>query len=114
MKILAAIAWLTTACSAAVLAQADHVAELVGTPYAEFGAIGILGGVVFVLLQFVLPAKDKQIAAMAKMFATTLKETNDRYNGWEHARHEDSVELHKVLRELTNNCAAARAKERKE
>jgi len=90
--------------------------------YLQYGALGILGFTI-VGLFFVIDRQQKantaatiatqQVASeLAKNHREALKDTTDRWDGWERTRHDDSEKLHTTLMQLSSTCAARRNAER--
>jgi hypothetical protein len=68
--------------------------------WAQLGGVGIIGAVAVYLV--------KELAAQRKEGAEERIKQAERFDGWEHARHEDSRQLNETLTQLRENCVAAR------
>lgn len=85
----------------ALLGQTGPLSEGIPGIIASGSALAVLCWVVWYLLAKYIPKKDEA-------FRQTLKEINDRHDGWEVTRHEDSRKLDSSLRMLVENCGVNR------
>ncbi len=102
MRLIAITCMLAVGPSLAVVAQAEAPWSLIG----EGVAITVLAWAVYFLL-------SKHLPAQSKAFTTTLDKMAERHDGWEKARHDDSVALNETLQHLRENCATVNAGKRR-
>lgn len=71
-------------------------------PWAQLGAVGVMGVAFIYLLTVALPKLQAN-------FTDTLDRMTERHDKWEVQRHTDSERFHDAIRALTENCARANA-----
>jgi len=72
-------------------------------PWAQLGAVGVLGWVAAVLVGELRAAKQREEHAAA------LENLMTRWDTWEQTRHDDAVAMQETLRQMVATCAAARS-----
>lgn len=96
--------------ASALYCVADVVSDLAPQigPWAQLGAVGILGWVASALLGELRAARADS-AKQREEQAANLERMLGRWDAWEDRRHEDAAALQDTLRKITANCAASAA-----
>ncbi len=76
-------------------------------PYAQLGAVGVLGWIAVKLLGELRESRADSAKQRAE-HAAALDLICTRFDGWEKIRHEDSIANQATMLEMTKTCADAR------
>lgn len=89
-----------------ILAQASQpiLGEL--GPWAQLGAVGVLGWIAVMLVKELRESRVDSAKQRAE-HAATLDNICGRFDGWEQIRHSDAEANRETLRQITAQCARA-------
>jgi hypothetical protein len=77
-------------------------------PWAQLGAVGVLGWVATVLVGELRAARSDN-AKQREEHAAALENLMTRWDTWEQTRHDDALAMQETLRHMVATCTAARA-----
>jgi hypothetical protein len=74
-------------------------------PYAQLGAVGVLGWIAAVLVGELRAARADS-AKQREEHAAALEHLMTRWDAWEQTRHDDALAMQDTLRQMAATCAA--------
>ena len=75
-------------------------------PWAQLGAVGVLGWIAIMLVKELRESRLDSAKQRAE-HAGTLTQVCDRFDGWERIRHADAEANRDTLRQITAQCSRA-------